>query len=127
MTSLAKKNLYTLLAFFCGAPLLQAQQAQDSIVYLPLESVYKRSYDAVYVPGLKSAIDGRLDEIFWHEQGVWSELFVQAEPYERSLPQQATRMKLLYDEHNIYIGVICKELDPATINQIGRASCRERV
>ena len=117
MPSFTKKPFYLLFAFFCSAPLLQAQQTRDSLVFLPLEAVYKRSYDAVYVQGHRPAIDGRLDEAFWNEQGVWSELFIQAEPYERSLPQQATKMKLLYDEHHIYVGVICHDLSPDAINR----------
>ena len=118
MKTFTKRYLYILSLLLCSAPLLQAQRAsQDSTVYLPLEAVYKRSYDAVRVQGLRPAIDGRLDEAFWNEQGVWSALFVQAEPYERSLPEQATQMKLFYDEHNIYVGVICKELNAGAINR----------
>jgi len=93
----SNKYLFTLLLLFCCPLMALAQrQPQDSIVYLPLEEVYKRSYDAVHVSGIRPTVDGRLDESFWNDNGVWSELFVQTEPYERSLSKQATRMKLLY-------------------------------
>ena len=113
------KYLYTLLIFLCCPPMVRAQrqQVQDSIVYLPLEEVYKRSYDAVHVSGVRPVVDGRLDEPFWNDNGAWSELFIQTEPYERSLSQQATRMKLLYDDRNIYIGVICEDLNVGAINR----------
>ena len=114
----SNKYLFTLLLLFCCPLMALAQrQPQDSIVYLPLEEVYKRSYDAVHVSGIRPTVDGRLDESFWNDNGVWSELFVQTEPYERSLSKQATRMKLLYDDRNIYIGVICEELDIEAVNR----------
>ena len=115
---LTNRFLCTLVAFLCCIPVLQAQrQPQDTAVYLPLEVVYKRSYDATRVTGARPAIDGRLDEPFWNDNGEWSALFVQTEPRERSLPRQATRMKLLYDDRNIYVGVICEELNVGDINR----------
>ena len=110
--------LYTLLLLLCYPLSLQAQeQSQDTVAYLPLEEIYKRSYDALHVSGVRPDVDGRLDESFWSENGEWSELFVQTEPYERSRSRYATRMKLLYDERNIYVGVICHELDAEAINR----------
>jgi len=113
-----KRSLIVFLLFFCCSVALQAQrQPQDTIAYLTLEEVYKRNYDAVRVSGSRPAIDGRLNESFWNDNGVWSELFVQTEPYERSRPQQATRMKLLYDDRSIYVGVICEELNVEDITR----------
>ena len=110
--------LYALLALLCYPLSLHAQeQVKDTVVYLPLEEVYKRSYDAVHVSGARPDVDGRLDESFWNEKGEWSELFVQTEPYERSRSRHATRMKLLYDDRNIYVGVICQEIDAEAINR----------
>jgi hypothetical protein len=98
--------------------MLQAQsQHRDSITFLPLEDVYKRRYDAVRVTGIRPSIDGKLDEPFWTENGTWSELFVQAEPFERSVPRHSAKMKLFYDDRNIYVGVICEVDDVHSITR----------
>ena len=112
------KKLLHITLFFLFPLLMHAQRSpQDSIVYLPIEEAYKRSYDAIRVEGSRPVIDGRIDEAFWQENGVWSEFFIQAEPYERSIPENKTRMKMLYDEKNIYIAVICNDKDTEAINR----------
>lgn len=114
-----KPGLFCLIFILSILPTyLRAQtQQKDSIIYLPLEEVYKREYKAIRITGSKPVIDGKIDETFWKENGVWSEQFIQVEPFERSIPAQKTRMKLLYDEKSIYIAVICEEISPEAINR----------
>lgn len=98
--------LCPLLAIVISMPLLQAQS-----------NIYKRNYKATKVHGQRPVIDGKMNEAFWNDNGQWSDLFVQTEPYEGSVPDLGTKMKLLYDDRNIYIGVICEEADAAAINR----------
>jgi hypothetical protein len=65
---------------------------------------------------LQPVIDGRMDEDFWTQQGEWSERFVQVTPYERAISPSPTRVKVLYDNKNIYVGVYCKDAVPEKMN-----------
>ncbi len=62
-------------------------------------------------------MDGKLNEDFWTKQGEWSDRFVQIIPYERGISQSPTRVKLFYDDKNIYVGVYCKDAEPGKMNR----------
>ena len=64
---------------------------------------------------MRPVIDGRLDDEFWQTQGEWSDAFVQVNPHERYPTTSPTRMKVLYDDKYIYVGVYCKESEPGRI------------
>ena len=107
-----KKYLSIALAL-CACMSIQAQQ--DSIV--PFDKAYKRVYPIQKIRGEKPVIDGKLDEDLWRNQGVWSERFVQIIPYERAISDSPTRVKLFYDDKNIYVGVYCKDAQPEKMNR----------
>ena len=94
---------------------LTGQAQQDSIV--PFGKAYKRVYPIQKIQGKKPVIDGKLDEDLWRNQGVWSERFVQIIPYERVISNSPTRVKLFYDDKNIYVGVYCKDTHPEKMNR----------
>ena len=94
---------------------LTGQAQQDSIV--PFGKAYKRIYPIQKIQGKKPVIDGKLDEDLWRNQGVWSERFVQIIPYERVISNSPTRVKLFYDDKNIYVGVYCKDAHPEKMNR----------
>lgn len=87
---------------------------RNSVV--PFEEAYKRIYHVTKVSGVKPVMDGRLDEDFWMNHGEWSDRFVQVSPFERSVTPSTTRMKVMYDDKYIYIGVWCKDPYPETVN-----------
>lgn len=101
-----------ILLFFLSFYVLSFAQ-QDSIV--PLGKAYKRIYTITKVSGMRPVIDGRLDDEFWQTQGEWSDAFVQVSPHERAPTTSPTRMKVLYDDKYIYVGVYCKESEPEKI------------
>lgn len=88
---------------------------RDSVV--PFEEAYKRIYHVTKVSGVKPVMDGRLDEDFWMNHGEWSDRFVQVSPFERSVTPSTTRMKVMYDDKYIYIGVWYKDPYPETVNR----------
>ena len=106
-----KRSFFLFLCFTCT--FIYAQQ--DSVV--PFEDAYKRVYHTVKVESVKPVIDGRLDESFWQDNGEWSEHFVQTAPMERVVTPYITYMKVLYDDKNIYVGVVCKDIVPENINR----------
>lgn len=61
-------------------------------------------------------IDGKLDEELWENLGKWSEKFSQVIPFERVYTPSWTRMKIFYDDHNLYVEVYCKDVNPETMN-----------
>ena len=88
-----KQYLYSCL-LLCLSVGSQAQQ--DSIV--PFEMAYKRVYPIHKISGEKPVIDGKF-------------------PYERVLSDSPTRVKLFYDDKNIYVGVYCKDAQPEKMNR----------
>ena len=102
-----------LLIFFSTSLFVKAQS--DSIV--PFDKAYKRTYHITKISGIKPDLDGRLDEPFWMENGLWSDRFVQIIPYERAITESQTRVKLLYDDRYIYVGVYCKDAVPEGMNR----------
>ena len=59
-------------------------------------------------------LDGVLDEPAWQTAALISD-FVQAEPAEGSPATERTEVRLLYDAHTLYVGVVCFDSDPSRI------------
>lgn len=59
-------------------------------------------------------IDGNLDEAAW-QNAAPAENFVQAEPFEGQAATETTEVRVLYDDHNLYVGVMCYDSDPSQI------------
>ncbi len=59
-------------------------------------------------------IDGVLDENVWQAATAVSD-FVQVEPAEGSPASERTEVRILYDAHTLYIGVICFDSEPSQI------------
>src|SRR5690625_7540845 len=84
-----------------------AQEERKAVV--TFEDAYKRTYHITRLDEEAPHIDGRLDEDIWTEKGEWSKKFSQVIPFERAHTSSWTRMKIFYDDKNIYIGVYCKD------------------
>ena len=87
----------------------------DSVI--PFDKAYKRVYHITKVTdGSRPVMDGRLDDEFWTKQGEWSNPFVQVTPVERQISDSPTRVKILYDNKYIYVGIYCKDAVPEKMN-----------
>ncbi len=66
-------------------------------------------------------LDGRLDETAWQGAPARTE-FTQQEPVEGGTPSERTSLRVLYDDHALYIGVRLYYSDPSQIraNQLRR-------
>ncbi len=91
-----------------------AQDERKPVV--SFEDAYKRDYKATKITQEQPKIDGKLDESLWQDQGEWSEKFSQVIPFERAHTGSWTRMKIFYDDKNIYVGVYCKDIHPESMN-----------
>lgn len=90
------------------------QTAREEVV--TFEDAYKRTYQVTRLDQKAPKIDGRLDDDIWQNKGTWSEKFSQVIPFERVHTPNWTRMKIFFDDENIYIGVYCKDEQPETMN-----------
>lgn len=81
----------------------------------------KRSYTTVSIGTAEPPrIDGVLNEPAW-ELVPWTTDYVEFEPDNGTEPTEQTKMKILYDEKNLYVAFKCYQKDPATIERrLGR-------
>ena len=63
--------------------------------------------------GERIALDGVLDEPAWGRADVAAD-FIQQEPRDGEPATDRTEIRILYDENNLYVGVVC-DIDPALI------------
>ena len=60
------------------------------------------------------SIDGKLDEPQWSTAPVFDQ-FVQSFPDEGAPPSERTDIRVLYDDDNVYVGIICYDSRPEQI------------
>ena len=65
-------------------------------------------------------LDGRLEEVAW-DAAPAHDGFVQYFPDEGKPPTQRTEVRVLYDDRNLYVGVVCHDTEPRLIERpLGR-------
>lgn len=74
----------------------------------------RRVYHTVRLEAEKPKIDGVLDDPCW-KIGVWAGNFTQWIPDEGAKPSQATELKILYDDRNIYVAIRAYDNEPDKI------------
>lgn len=108
-----KNLLLTLFALLCSIG--YGQQADTVVAF---DKATKRVYNITKIDTLSPpTIDGKLNDAIWKECGEWSDKFVQVMPYERQPTPLETRVKIFYDNKNIYVGVWCYDDEPDKINR----------
>lgn len=91
--------------------------SQETAELIPYDQAYKRTYQTVRLKGIAPVIDGRLDDECWHNEGNWSQNFIQNIPVERGQPTFPTRVKILYDNKNIFFALRAWDPEPEKINR----------
>ena len=76
----------------------------------------KFSYQATRVE-IPPVIDGRLTDDCWENYGEWAGTFTQQSPNEGQPETEATYVKILYDNHNIYVAFRALDSEPDKINR----------
>lgn len=107
-------RLIFLLFLFLTPVFCFSQFERDTVI--SFKDAYKRTYNITKLTGERIQIDGRLDDTVWEQKGEWSEKFSQVIPFERAHTNSWTRVKLFYDNENIYVGVYCKDEFPEEMN-----------
>ncbi len=76
----------------------------------------QRVYLTEKITGTPPTIDGVINEDVW-EQVEWEGNFIQWEPYEGKSPSQPTFFKVLYDDNNLYVGIMAYDSLPEEIDK----------
>jgi hypothetical protein len=77
---------------------------------------YKRTYTTMHIQGNTPTIDGKLNDNCWQE-GIWSEDYIQQTPVEGGKATERTKVKVLFDEKNIYVAFRCYDSEPDKIQR----------
>jgi hypothetical protein len=64
-------------------------------------------------------VDGRLDDPAW-AAATPSDAFVQHFPDEGAPPSERTSVRVLYDDKNLYVGVVCEQLNAPIVKRLAR-------
>ena len=91
--------------------------SQERTGLIPFEQAYKRTYHNTRLTGTPPVIDGKLEDKCWVNEGSWSQDFIQNIPVERAQPTYPTRVKILYDDKNIYFALRAWDPEPEKINR----------
>jgi hypothetical protein len=59
-------------------------------------------------------LDGTLDDPAWQMASPVAN-FLQREPFEGQPPTEKTEVRILYDKHSVYFGILCFDSDPSKI------------
>jgi hypothetical protein len=108
-------RLTTAVLFLFFLNYLQVFAQEQELI--PFEDAYKRKYFTVKLQGPAPVIDGKLDDTCWKNEGIWSQNFIQNTPVERAIPSYPTRIKILYDDKNIYFALRAWDPEPDKINR----------
>jgi hypothetical protein len=86
-----------------------------SMLQITAQETEKKFYIANQVNGYDITVDGKLDEPAW-QSVKWENKFVQHQPHEGQSPHQQTQFAILYDEHNLYVGIKAHDNSPDSIS-----------
>ncbi|TXE14523.1 carbohydrate binding family 9 domain-containing protein [Algoriphagus aquimarinus] len=88
--------LFAFIVLFCKIGFAQSQPAPNAFAFKVSEPII---------------LDGVLDEEIWDSEG-WNENFTQYFPSDTSQAKLKTRIKIAYDDENIYIAAVMYNLEP---------------
>lgn len=114
--NLSSRNLIVL---FLLLPILVLAQ-EETTTEIPNEYP-KRSYITASISNATPiAIDGNINEEAW-DAVEWTTDYVEFEPDNGTAPSEQTKMKIVYDDKNLYVAFICYESDLSNIERrLGR-------
>ena len=77
----------------------------------------KRTYTTTSIQNMVPIkIDGNIDDEAWNAV-EWTSDYVEFQPDNATPPTEQTKMKIVYDDKNLYVAFKCYQKDPETIEQ----------
>ncbi len=85
------------------------------------DTIPKRTYQTTYLSNtLQPKIDGILDDVAW-SLVEWSGNYVEYSPDENTSPSYPSKLKILYDDKNLFVAFRCYDDEPdAIVNRLSR-------
>ncbi|MEO0507418.1 MAG: DUF5916 domain-containing protein [Bacteroidota bacterium] len=85
------------------------------------DTIPKRTYQTTYLGNtLQPKIDGILDDVAW-SLVEWSGNYVEYSPDENTSPSYPSKLKILYDDKNLFVAFRCYDDEPdAIVNRLSR-------
>ena len=112
MSLLTSRTLIASLALTCTLPDSSTAQAARSTSRAG--GAPPKIARATRIVGAAPRIDGELNDPAWHQATVISD-FVQKVPVEGAQPSVETQVRILYDDHGLYVGARLRRPDPGVI------------
>ncbi|MBV5334843.1 MAG: hypothetical protein JZU49_03455, partial [Sulfuricurvum sp.] len=107
-----------IVSFFLTTGLFANSNSKDTLTTSDNKPL--RTYTTIRLSTAKPIIDGKLDDECW-KTGEWSGDFTQLLPKEGAKPSQDTKIKILYDDKNIYVAIRAFDTEPSKISRkLGR-------
>ena len=117
---MAFNKLITLNAFLFSSAVLfsQSQDAPKETKTDETPTKYeKRVYTTASIANTEGiSIDGYIDEAAWNVV-EWTTDYVEFQPDVGTAPTEQTKMKIVYDDKNLYVAFKCYQADPSTIEK----------
>jgi hypothetical protein len=106
------------LSLLLGVFILHFAQAQNETSTDTTTTNYeKRVYFTASVADKEPIkMDGMLDDIAW-DTVEWTTDYVEFEPDNGTSPTEQTKMKIVYDDKNLYVAFRCYQADPSSIEK----------
>lgn len=102
----------SLLAFLLLTVTSYAQDQDSTSVVVP-----KRFYTTKSISNLEApTIDGIIDEAAW-DAVAWTTDYIENQPDENTPPSYQTKMKIAYDDKNMYVAFYCLDDEPDKIER----------
>lgn len=102
---------------------IYGEQQSDSTKKRADYDIPKRKYFAERISGNQPVIDGMLNDDCWRKDEGWQGDFTQREPRSGDAPTEETKVKILYDDNNLYVAIRCYDSEPEKIDR--RSSRRD--
>lgn len=113
-----KSLLIFVFSIFLTSGLFAIENKKDTLASQGKKPV--RVYTTTRLSTPKPVIDGKLDDACW-QTGEWAGDFTQLLPTEGAKPSQDTKIKVLYDDKNIYVAIRAFDTEPSKISRkLGR-------
>ncbi|MEZ4777847.1 MAG: DUF5916 domain-containing protein [Flavobacteriaceae bacterium] len=108
-----QKQLALVVSFLCGGLLFSQEETSEN----KPTKYEKRVYTTASIAGKGDiTIDGKIDEAAW-DVVAWTTDYLEFEPDVGTPPTEQTKMKIAYDDKNLYVAFICFQADPSTIEK----------
>jgi hypothetical protein len=121
---LLKRTLKWRASFFVLLSIAVFTANQSALLASASDINEKQQYKAIRINSSAPEVDGVLNDAIWR-QAPKAQGFVQITPHEGLQASEKTFFQIVYDDHNLYVGIYAFDLSPDKI--VGRTTRRDNI